>query len=75
MELLKKTIRPEFLNRIDEIILFPPLTKKEVRAIVTLQLHLLSGKLRKSDIILKVYYKPYLALALAILIAFLSLTD
>jgi len=54
MELVKRHFRPEFLNRIDEIILFPPLTKKEVRAIVTLQLHLLSGKLRKSDIILKV---------------------
>ncbi|MFM2195299.1 MAG: ATP-dependent chaperone ClpB [Bacteroidota bacterium] len=54
MELVKRHFRPEFLNRIDEIILFPPLTKKEVRAIVTMQLHLLSAKLRKSDIVLKV---------------------
>jgi ATP-dependent Clp protease ATP-binding subunit ClpB len=54
MELVKRSFRPEFLNRIDEIILFPPLTKKEVRAIVTMQLHMLGSKLRKSDIVLKV---------------------
>jgi len=36
-ELLRKTIRPEFLNRIDEIIMFQPLTREEVREIVVLQ--------------------------------------
>ncbi len=36
-ELLKQTIRPEFLNRVDEIIMFSPLTIKEVREIVLLQ--------------------------------------
>ncbi|HNQ60954.1 MAG TPA: ATP-dependent chaperone ClpB [Bacteroidia bacterium] len=36
-ELLRKTIRPEFLNRIDEIIMFQPLTREEVREIVELQ--------------------------------------
>jgi ATP-dependent Clp protease ATP-binding subunit ClpB len=36
-DLLKKTIRPEFLNRIDEIIMFAPLTKKDVKQIVELQ--------------------------------------
>jgi ATP-dependent Clp protease ATP-binding subunit ClpB len=36
-ELLKQTIRPEFLNRIDELIMFTPLDRKEIRAIVELQ--------------------------------------
>jgi len=48
MGLLKQNIRPEFLNRIDEIIMFTPLNKKEVTQIVKLQLialtKLLSGK-------------------------------
>ncbi|MFQ7113872.1 AAA family ATPase, partial [Hallella bergensis] len=38
MEMLKKTIRPEFLNRIDDIIMFLPLTKQEIGQVVTLQL-------------------------------------
>ena len=38
MEMLKKTIRPEFLNRIDETIMFQPLTKEEIAGVVTLQL-------------------------------------
>lgn len=38
LELLKKTIRPEFLNRIDEIIMFTPLNEEEIRQIVSLQL-------------------------------------
>ena len=38
MDLLKKTIRPEFLNRIDEIIMFSPLHEKEIEQIVRLQL-------------------------------------
>ena len=38
MNLLKKTIRPEFLNRIDETIMFLPLTEKEIRRIVALQI-------------------------------------
>jgi len=48
--LLKKTIRPEFLNRIDEIIMFTPLNKEEVRSIVELQLHGLSGMLKEKNI-------------------------
>ena len=39
MDLLKKTIRPEFLNRIDEIIMFTPLNEDEIRQIVKLQLN------------------------------------
>ena len=38
-ELLRKTIRPEFLNRIDEIIMFQPLTRDEIKNIVELQLN------------------------------------
>lgn len=38
MNMLKKSIRPEFLNRIDETIMFLPLTEKEIRQIVTLQI-------------------------------------
>ncbi len=37
-EMLRQTIRPEFLNRIDEIVLFQPLTTQELRSIVSLQL-------------------------------------
>ena len=38
LEILKKTIRPEFLNRIDEIIMFTPLNEKEIEEIVGLQI-------------------------------------
>ena len=49
-ELLKKTIRPEFLNRIDEIIMFQPLTRGEVRGIVELQFQQLRKMLKQNDI-------------------------
>jgi ATP-dependent Clp protease ATP-binding subunit ClpB len=48
MEMLKQTIRPEFLNRIDEIILFTPLNRKEIRQIVRLQFELVVSRLEKS---------------------------
>jgi ATP-dependent Clp protease ATP-binding subunit ClpB len=38
MILLRQTIRPEFLNRIDEVIMFQPLMKKEIKGIITIQL-------------------------------------
>ena len=47
---LKQQFNPEFLNRIDESILFLPLTKKEVAQIVNLQLHELKAKLNESGI-------------------------
>ncbi|MEY4803536.1 MAG: hypothetical protein RL331_49 [Bacteroidota bacterium] len=50
LELLRQTIRPEFLNRIDESILFLPLTRKEVSQIVAMQLEELKIKLRESDL-------------------------
>ena len=48
MELLKQTIRPEFLNRIDEVILFTPLNREEIRQIVRLQFELVESRLEKS---------------------------
>ena len=47
-ELLKQTIRPEFLNRIDDIIMFSPLSRKEINDIVRLQFALIAERLRKS---------------------------
>ena len=47
LELLKKTIRPEFLNRIDEIIMFTPLNEKEIREIVGLQLNTVKKMVEK----------------------------
>ncbi len=49
MELLRATIRPEFLNRVDEIILFMPLTSNEIRAIVDLQLKFLVDKVERNN--------------------------
>lgn len=49
-DLLKMTIRPEFLNRIDEIIMFKPLTKDEIQTVVELQLGNVRKMLEKSDI-------------------------
>jgi ATP-dependent Clp protease ATP-binding subunit ClpB len=51
VDLLKKTIRPEFLNRIDEIIMFTPLNKQEVTKIVKLQLELLTRMLKEKNIL------------------------
>ena len=49
-DLLKQQIRPEFLNRIDEIIMFTPLTREDVKDIVKLQIHRLASMLGKRDI-------------------------
>ncbi|MFH0896991.1 MAG: AAA family ATPase, partial [Candidatus Bathyarchaeota archaeon] len=48
-DLLKKSIRPEFLNRIDEIIMFQSLTREEVRRVVELQLKIIQKMLEKSS--------------------------
>ncbi len=47
--LLKRSIRPEFLNRIDETIMFKPLTQEEIRGIVTLQMEYVRTLLREND--------------------------
>ncbi|QOR75847.1 MAG: ATP-dependent chaperone ClpB [Thermoflavifilum sp.] len=48
MALLRQTIRPEFLNRIDEIILFQPLMKEQIREIVNIQLNHLQEQMQKN---------------------------
>lgn len=53
MELLKRTIRPEFLNRIDELIMFKPLTRDEIFEIVELQLRNLAEMLKRNEIVLQ----------------------
>ena len=50
LELLRQTIRPEFLNRIDETILFLPLTRQNIEEIVELQLNILKKQLKEKDI-------------------------
>ncbi len=50
MMLLRKTVRPEFLNRIDELIMFTPLTKSEIKDIVKLQLRYLQQKLKNQQV-------------------------
>jgi ATP-dependent Clp protease ATP-binding subunit ClpB len=53
MNLLRETVRPEFLNRVDEIIMFKPLLKKEIRGIVRLQLNNLKHLIAKNGITLE----------------------
>lgn len=53
MEMLKKTIRPEFLNRIDETIMFMPLTKKQIGGVVELQLKRVEEMLKPQGFTLK----------------------
>ena len=50
MENLRQSFRPEFLNRLDEIIIFNPLTPMEIENIVSLQLEILKAKLTKQNI-------------------------
>jgi ATP-dependent Clp protease ATP-binding subunit ClpB len=52
MELLKIQVRPEFLNRIDDIVLFSPLTRKEIEQIVRLQFERIQKRLSKQEIML-----------------------
>ena len=63
LELLRQTIRPEFLNRIDEVIMFQPLLKKEIKEIIKIQLNDLKAKLFKSGVVLEFsdYATDYLA--------------
>jgi len=54
LTMLKQTIRPEFLNRIDEIIMFTPLNENEIKDIVRLQLNSVSKMLKEAGITLEV---------------------
>ena len=50
IDVLKQTVRPEFLNRIDEILMFDPLTRGDVREILHIQMRELQGKLAEDGI-------------------------
>ena len=54
LTMLKQTIRPEFLNRIDEIIMFTPLNENEIKDIVRLQLSSVTKMLKEAGITLEV---------------------
>jgi ATP-dependent Clp protease ATP-binding subunit ClpB len=49
-EILKKSVRPEFLNRIDELIMFKPLTRDDIKGIIDIQIRRLKKTLEKQDI-------------------------
>lgn len=63
IELLRQTIRPEFLNRIDEVIMFQPLLKKEIKGIIKIQLQNLQNLVAETGIRLQFseYAIDYLA--------------
>jgi len=50
LEILRKNVRPEFINRIDDIVLFSPLTKEDIVSIVKLQIQLLNKRLADQQI-------------------------
>ena len=54
LDMLKKTIRPEFLNRIDDIIMFQPLTQPQIEQIVRLQINGIAHLLKDQDVTLHV---------------------
>lgn len=53
-EQLFQTVRPEFLNRVDEIITFTPLSEEQIRNIVCLQLEIIEKRLKETDIVLDI---------------------
>lgn len=50
MEVLKRTVRPEFLNRIDEVIMFEPLSQTDIREILKMQIRDLQNKLSENGV-------------------------
>ncbi len=52
LELLKQQVRPEFINRIDEIVMFRPLTKNQIREVVKIQLANAAKMLEKNEILI-----------------------
>ncbi|MRG43942.1 ATP-dependent chaperone ClpB [Chitinophaga sp. SYP-B3965] len=63
MNLLRQTIRPEFLNRVDEVIMFQPLMRSEIKGIINIQLQQLKDLVAKNGMILEFsdYALDYLA--------------
>ena len=53
LQLLKQTVRPEFINRIDDIVMFAPLTKADIRQIVRLQLNSIIKLVARENIVLE----------------------
>jgi ATP-dependent Clp protease ATP-binding subunit ClpB len=54
LTLLKKSVRPEFVNRIDEIIMFQPLTKKDIRKVVDIQSNIIIKRLEENGVKLEI---------------------
>jgi ATP-dependent Clp protease ATP-binding subunit ClpB len=54
LDILRKNVRPEFINRIDDIVLFSPLTKENIVSIVQLQINLLNKRLKDQNINIEV---------------------
>jgi ATP-dependent Clp protease ATP-binding subunit ClpB len=54
LELLKQRMRPEFINRIDEVIMFTPLSEEEIKGIIELQISILAKRLNKQGISVEV---------------------
>lgn len=52
LDLLRQHVRPEFLNRIDETVIFRPLTKTQIREIVTIQLRIVAKMLEKNEVLI-----------------------
>ena len=50
LEVLKRTVRPEFLNRIDEVIMFEPLSQSDIREILKMQIAVLQDKLSENGV-------------------------
>jgi ATP-dependent Clp protease ATP-binding subunit ClpB len=57
LELLKQRMRPEFINRIDEVIMFTPLSEEEIKGIIELQISILTKRLDKQGIAIEVHDK------------------
>jgi len=53
-EILKKSVRPEFLNRVDETIMFQPLSRKDLRKIVTIQFELIRHRIEQGGITVEI---------------------
>ena len=53
LEVLKRTVRPEFLNRIDEVIMFEPLSQTDIREILKMQMHDLQEKLGENGVMVE----------------------
>lgn len=56
LEILRRTVRPEFLNRIDEVIMFEPLSESDIRDILRIQMDILSHKLSEDGV--KISFTP-----------------